>query len=194
MRHLKSGRKLGRTSDHRRAMYSNLVAALVTHGQIETTEAKAKELRSIADRTIHWGVGVHQLVQKGTKKLSDGERAQVVHAKRMARRVLKNEDALDKLFAEVAPELAKHPGGYTRVLKTRYRVGDAAPMALVALVGGAGKKDAPAAREEAAPAKGRKSDAAKEEKASKKATAKASDKASSEKGKAKAKAKKKADE
>jgi large subunit ribosomal protein L17 len=103
MRHLKSGRKLGRTSDHRRAMYSNLVAALVTHGQIETTEAKAKELRSIADRTIHWGVGVHQLVQKGTKKLSDGERAQVVHAKRMARRVLKNEDALDKLFAQVAP-------------------------------------------------------------------------------------------
>lgn len=188
MRHLKSGRKLGRTSGHRRAMYSNMVAALVTHGQIETTEAKAKELRSIADRTIHWGVGVHQLVQKGPKKLSDVERAQVVHAKRMARRVLKNEDALDRLFAEVAPELAKHPGGYTRVLKTRYRVGDAAPMALVALVGGAGKQAARAGREEAAPAKGRKSDASKEEKASKKAT----DKASSEKGKAKAK--KKADD
>src|SRR5688572_28309744 len=154
MRHLKSGRKLGRTSDHRRAMYSNLVAALVTHGQIETTEAKAKELRSIADRTIHWGVGVHQLVQKGTKKLSDGERAQVVHAKRMARRVLKNEDALERLFAEVAPELASHPGGYTRVLKTRYRVGDAAPMALVALVGGNGKSSTPA-REESGPTKGK---------------------------------------
>jgi large subunit ribosomal protein L17 len=154
MRHLKAGKKLGRTSSHRRAMYSNMVASLVTHGQIETTETKAKELRSIADRTIHWGVGVHQLVAKGHKKLSDGERAQVVHAKRMARRVLKNEDALERLFAEVAPELASHPGGYTRVLKTRYRVGDAAPMALVALVGGNGKSSAPA-REESAPTKGK---------------------------------------
>ncbi|HTE51299.1 MAG TPA: 50S ribosomal protein L17 [Kofleriaceae bacterium] len=190
MRHLKAGRKLGRTSDHRRAMYSNMVASLVTHGQIETTEAKAKELRSIADRTLHWGVGVHQLVARGTKKLSDAERAQVVHAKRMARRVLKNEDALDKMFAEVAPELASHPGGYTRVLKTRYRVGDAAPMALIALVSNGARKDA-AARDESAPAKGRaKGDApAKGEKADKKASTKASAKASADKGKAKAKAK-----
>jgi len=156
MRHLKAGRKLGRKSSHRRAMYSNLVAALVTHGQIETTEAKAKELRSIADRTFHWGVGVHRLVQKAGKKLSDVERAQVVHAKRMARRVLKDEDALDKLFAEVAPELAKHPGGYTRVLKTRYRVGDAAPMALVALVSGKNGAAKPAASEEPATSKGKK--------------------------------------
>jgi large subunit ribosomal protein L17 len=157
MRHLKAGRKLGRTSSHRRAMYSNMVAALVTHGQIETTEAKAKELRSIADRTLHWGVGVHKLVQKGAKKLSDVERAQIVHAKRMARRVLKDEDALDRLFAEVAPELAAHPGGYTRVLKTRYRVGDAAPMALVALVSGKnGKSEPEPAREEPAPTKGKK--------------------------------------
>jgi large subunit ribosomal protein L17 len=157
MRHLKAGRKLGRTSSHRRAMYSNMVAALVTHGQIETTEAKAKELRSIADRTLHWGVGVHKLVQKGAKKLSDVERAQVVHAKRMARRVLKDEDALDRLFAEIAPDLAKHPGGYTRVLKTRYRVGDAAPMALVALVSGKnGKAEPEPAREEPGPTKGKK--------------------------------------
>ena len=185
MRHLKAGKKLGRTSSHRRAMYSNMVAALVTHGQIETTETKAKELRSIADRTIHWGVGVHQLVAKGTKKLSDIERAQVVHAKRMARRVLKDEDALDRLFAEVAPELAKHPGGYTRVLKTRYRVGDAAPMALVALVGGNGKSSAPA-REEPAPAKGKakKGDAPTAEKSEKKA--KSATKAA-DKGKSKAK-------
>jgi large subunit ribosomal protein L17 len=197
MRHLKAGRKLGRTSSHRRAMYSNMVAALVTHGQIETTQAKAKELRTIADRTLHWGVGVHELVQKGTKKLSDVERAQVVHAKRMARRVLKDEDALDKLFAEVAPELTGHPGGYTRVLKTRYRVGDAAPMALVALVSDSGKAGK-AAREE--PAKGSKKEAAaaKSEKKDKKGQSakagKASDKGEKSKSKAKAKGKGKGDE
>lgn len=187
MRHLKAGRKLGRTSSHRRAMYSNMVAALVTHGQIETTESKAKELRSIADRTINWGVGVHQLVQKDTKKLNNIERAQVVHAKRMARRVLKDEDALDKLFAEIAPELAKHPGGYTRVLKTRNRIGDAAPMALIALVGGANGKSVKPAREETAPAKGK----AKAEgggKAEKKAK---SAKPAADKGKAKTKGKSK---
>jgi large subunit ribosomal protein L17 len=85
MRHLKSGRKLGRTSDHRRAMYSNLVAALVTHGQIETTEAKAKELRSDAYETIKWGDSVHAQVAKGEQK-TPAEKVKVVHAKRMARR------------------------------------------------------------------------------------------------------------
>ena len=147
MRHLKAGRKLGRTSAHRKAMYSNMVAALVTHGKIETTEAKAKELRSIADRTISWGVGVNDLLSKDRKKLSDIERARVVHAKRMARRVLKDEAALERLFAEVAPAMAGRPGGFTRVLKTRFRVGDAAPMALVALVAGgveSGEAEAPA--------------------------------------------------
>lgn len=197
MRHLKAGRKLGRTSSHRRAMYSNMVAALVTHGQIETTEAKAKELRSIADRTIHWGVGVSELVKRGPKKLSDIERAQVVHAKRMARRVLKNEDALDKLFAEVAPELTGHPGGYTRVLKTRFRVGDAAPMALVALVNGAGKGGESAPRVESAPTKGKgkksEAKAAQSEKAEKKSKKGQSEKASADKGKAKSKKKAKDD-
>ncbi len=192
MRHLKAGRKLGRTSSHRRAMYSNMVAALVTHGQIETTEAKAKELRTIADRTIHWGVGVSELVKRGPKKLSDIERAQVVHAKRMARRVLKNEDALDKLFAEVAPELTGHPGGYTRVLKTRYRVGDAAPMALVALVNGAGKASS-SPRVESAPAKGGKASKKSEAKAEKKSKKGQSEKASADKGKGKAKKKAKDD-
>jgi large subunit ribosomal protein L17 len=192
MRHLKAGRRLGRTSSHRRAMYSNMVAALVTHGQIETTEAKAKELRTIADRTIHWGVGVSELVKRGPKKLSDIERAQVVHAKRMARRVLKDTDALEKLFADVAPALTGHPGGYTRVLKTRYRVGDAAPMALVALVNGAGKGES-SPRVESAPAtgKGKKSEA-KAEKAEKKSK-KGQSEASAEKGKAKSKKKAKDD-
>lgn len=147
MRHLKAGRKLGRKSAHRKAMYSNMVAALVTYGKIETTEAKAKELRSIADRTISWGVGVNDLLRKDRKKLSDIERARIVHAKRMARRVLKDEAALERMFAEVAPAMDGRPGGYTRVLKTRFRVGDAAPMALVALVAGgveSGEAEAPA--------------------------------------------------
>lgn len=115
-------------------MFSNMVASLVTHGRIETTEAKAKELRGIADRTINWGVSVHELLAKDVKALSADERAKLVHARRMAKRVLKDKDALSKLFSEVAPQYAGRPGGYTRVLKTRYRRGDAAPMAFVELV------------------------------------------------------------
>ena len=87
MRHRKSGRKFGRKSDHRKALFSNLVASLVRHGRIETTEAKAKELRSIADRTINWGVSVCELTVKEPGQLSMDERAKIVHAKRMARRV-----------------------------------------------------------------------------------------------------------
>jgi large subunit ribosomal protein L17 len=134
MRHRKSGRKFGRKSDHRKALFSNLVASLVRHGRIETTVAKAKELRSIADRTINWGVSVHELTAKEPAQLSTDERAQVVHAKRMARRVLKDTDALDILFSDVAPKMAGRPGGFTRVLKTRVRRGDAAPMAFIELV------------------------------------------------------------
>ena len=169
MRHLKAGRKLGRKSAHRKAMYSNMVAALVTYGKIETTEAKAKELRSIADRTISWGVGVNDLLRKDRKKLSDIERARVVHAKRMARRVLRDEAALERLFAEVAPAMEGRPGGYTRVLKTRFRVGDAAPMALVALVAGGGEAAGEAEAPAPAPAKASKKKAESEPKKAKKA-------------------------
>lgn len=133
MRHRKSGRKLSRPASHRRALFSNLVSALVQYGRIETTEAKAKELRSLADRTIHWGVTVSELIAKDPKALSAAERAKIVHAKRMARRTLKNQEVLDKLF-EIAPQFAERPGGYTRVLKTRVRRGDAAPMAFIELV------------------------------------------------------------
>ena len=135
MRHRKAGKKLSRTSSHRKAMYSNMVASLVTHGRIETTEVKAKELRRLADRTINWGVSVSDLLAADQKNLSQDERARLVHARRMAGRVLKDDDALAKLFGEVAPKFAGRPGGYTRVLKTRNRRGDAAPMAFVELVG-----------------------------------------------------------
>ena len=134
MRHRKSGRKLGRKSQHRAALFNNLVTALLTHGRIETTEPKAKELRRFADATITWGISVHALVAKGDKA-TPAERAQVVHARRMARQTVMTREALDRLFAEVGPHFATRKGGYTRILKTRNRKGDAAPMAFVELVG-----------------------------------------------------------
>jgi large subunit ribosomal protein L17 len=134
MRHRKSGRKLGRNSSHRSALFNNLVTSLLTYGRIETTEAKAKELRGYADSTITRAISVHALVTKGDKA-TPAERAQVVHAKRMARMTVKTRDALDRLFSEIGPHFATRKGGYTRILKTRVRKGDAAPMALVELVG-----------------------------------------------------------
>jgi large subunit ribosomal protein L17 len=134
MRHRKSGRKLGRNSSHRTALFNNLVTSLLLHGRIETTEAKAKELRGFADATISWGISVHALVAKGDNA-TPAERAKIVHAKRMARQTVKTRHALDRLFAEIGPHFATRKGGFTRLLKTRVRKGDAAPMAFVELVG-----------------------------------------------------------
>lgn len=134
MRHRKSGRKLGRNSSHRSALFNNLVTSLLTYGRIETTCAKAKELRGFADATIARAISVHSLIAKGDSA-SPGERAQIVHARRMARQSVMTRTALERLFSEIAPHFATRKGGYTRVLKTRVRKGDAAPMALVELVG-----------------------------------------------------------
>ena len=134
MRHRNSGRKLGRNASHRAALFNNLVTSLLTYGRIETTEAKAKELRGFADATISWGISVHGLIAKGDKA-TKAERAQIVHARRMARRTVKTPDALARLFSEIGPHFASRKGGFTRVLKTRVRKGDAAPMAFVELVG-----------------------------------------------------------
>jgi large subunit ribosomal protein L17 len=134
MRHQKQGRKLGRKSAHRHAMFSNMVTSLVLHERIETTDAKAKELKRIADRTISWGTSVGDLTAKDRTKLDAAERARVVHAMRMAGRWIHDPEALTKLFGEVATALKGRPGGYTRVLKTRIRRGDAAPMSFVELV------------------------------------------------------------
>jgi large subunit ribosomal protein L17 len=134
MRHLNSGRKLGRNASHRAALFNNLVTSLLTYGRIETTEAKAKELRGFAEATIGWGVSVGALIAKGDAA-TPVEKAKIVHAKRMARLTVTTPGALHKLFAEIGPHFAKRPGGYTRVLKTRVRKGDAAPMALIELVG-----------------------------------------------------------
>jgi large subunit ribosomal protein L17 len=134
MRHRKAGRKLHRKSDHRKALYANLVTSLIAHGRIETTEAKAKEIRGLADRTINLAVKVTDLYAKGLDKLAPADRAKVVNANRRARLVVKDADALSKLFSEVGPQMKGRPGGYTRVLKTRNRRGDAAPMAFIELV------------------------------------------------------------
>ena len=134
MRHRNSGRKLGRNASHRDALFNNLVTSLLTYGRIETTEAKAKDLRRFADETISWGISVHALVAKGDSA-SPAERAQVVHARRMARQTVKTREALERLFREIGPHFATRKGGYTRLLKTRTRKGDAAPMAFVELVG-----------------------------------------------------------
>jgi large subunit ribosomal protein L17 len=144
MRHQKHGRKLGRKSAHRHAMFSNMVTSLVIHERIETTDAKAKELKRIADRAISWGTSVGELTAKDRTKLDAAEKARVVHAMRMAGRWINQPEALTKLFGEVAPKLKGRPGGYTRVLKTRVRRGDAAPMSFVELVSREAKVEAPA--------------------------------------------------
>jgi large subunit ribosomal protein L17 len=116
MRHLKQGRKLGRTAAHRKALLRNLATALLEHGRIITTEAKAKELRRVADKLVTLG------------KRGD------LHARRQALQVIRSNAVVRKLFDEVAPHFAARNGGYTRVLRLGYRPGDAAAMAVIELV------------------------------------------------------------
>ena len=118
MRHRNSGRKLGRTSTHRLAMFRNMVVSLFEHERIETTDTRAKELRSIAEKLITQG-------KKGT-----------LHARRNAARWVQNPDVLKKLFDDIAPRFAERPGGYTRIVKVRQRHGDNAPMSIIELVPG----------------------------------------------------------
>lgn len=134
MRHRKSGRKLGRTSTHRKAMFRNMVTSLLEHESIVTTEAKAKELRRQAERTITRSLRVQDLLSKPESERSHEERARVAHAVRMAGRLVRDREVLSKLFGELAPRYRARPGGYTRILKLAPRVGDAAPMAMVELV------------------------------------------------------------
>jgi large subunit ribosomal protein L17 len=134
MRHRKSDKKLGRKSPHRHAMFNNLVTSLLTYGRIETTEAKAKMMRRFAEETINLSTTVSSLLAKGDKATA-AEKAKILHARRQARLTVKTPDALQRLFSEIGPHFASRKGGYTRILKTRVRKGDAAPMAFVELVG-----------------------------------------------------------
>jgi len=182
MRHQKSGRKFGRKSAPRHAMFSNMVCSLIEHERIKTTDAKAKELRKIAERSIGWATSVGNLVAAGDagKNQDADDKARIVHAMRMAQRVVKQRSVLDKLFHEIGPRMAGRPGGYTRIMKLGNRHGDAAPVSLIELVDRAAA--APEAEEapeaEAAPkkAKAPKAEAApKAEKAAKAPKAKAAE-------------------
>jgi large subunit ribosomal protein L17 len=159
MRHQKHGRKFGRQSAARHALMSSLVQALIEHERIRTTDAKAKELRRHIERTVTWATSVAPIITRGDSKKKDADdQARVVHAMRMAARVVRHKPALAKLFSEIGPRFVGRPGGYTRVLKLGHRVGDAAPMSLIEFVdyaGGATASDAPepSEGEEAAPKK-----------------------------------------
>ena len=117
MRHRKKGRQLSRTRSHRKATLRNLATSLFRHERIETTTAKAKELRPFAERLI-------TLARRGD-----------VHARRWAATKIQDREVLGKLFDEIAPRYLERPGGYTRVLKLGNRKGDAAEMSLIELVG-----------------------------------------------------------
>ena len=116
MRHRMSGRKLNRTSSHRKAMFANMAVALLKHEQIKTTLPKAKELKPIVDKLITLG------------------KRDTLHAKRRVFAILRDEATTAKLFDTLAPRYAERHGGYTRVLKAGFRYGDSAPMAVIELV------------------------------------------------------------
>ncbi len=116
MRHRLSGRKLNRTSQHRKAMFSNMAAALIKHEQIKTTLPKAKELRPVVEKLITLG-------KNGS-----------LHDRRRAFAFLRDDDMTAKLFETLGPRYKERNGGYTRVLKAGHRYGDAAPMAIIELV------------------------------------------------------------
>jgi large subunit ribosomal protein L17 len=116
MRHRKAGRQLRRTSEQRLALLRNLASSLIEHGAIETTEAKAKELRPFVEKLV-------TKAKQGT-----------LHARRLAGRHVHKRATADKLFQEVGPKFAARPGGYTRILKTGARRGDGAEMARIEFV------------------------------------------------------------
>jgi len=116
MRHRVAGRHLKRTSGMRRALFRNLISDLIRHERIETTEAKARSIKSDAEKII-------TLARRGD-----------LHSRRLALRTISDPELVDKLFKEVAPRYADRPGGYTRLVKLGPRHGDAAPMVVLELV------------------------------------------------------------
>jgi large subunit ribosomal protein L17 len=116
MRHQRAGKKLGRDSAHRKALYSNLTGALIEHGRIKTTEAKAKAVKPIAEKMITLG-------RRGD-----------LAARRQAVAYLRSKDVVHKLFADVGPRFQDRPGGYSRIVKLGPRPGDSADMVYLELV------------------------------------------------------------
>ncbi|GAB5545762.1 MAG: 50S ribosomal protein L17 [Sandaracinaceae bacterium] len=158
MRHRKAGRKFGRNTSHRRAMFRNLTGNLVLHERIETTEAKAKELRRIAERMITRAIRLGDDLTVDVQKLDDEERSRVLsrrtHAQRQVarfvpRRLVRTNpdgttdeiDIVHKIFHDIAPRYVERAkadkgGGYTRITKMLSRKGDNAPMALIEILEG----------------------------------------------------------
>jgi large subunit ribosomal protein L17 len=147
-------------------LFANLVAALFTNERIKTTDAKAKETRRLAERTITWARRLGDVLTKKPEKRTPEEGARVVHAIRMARRMVRDRIAVSKLFDEIGPRYLSRPGGYTRIVKIGQRPGDAAPMSLLELIPADG---APASKSEEPAAKGEKKAAAKKSAAAPKA-------------------------
>ncbi|OGT99558.1 MAG: 50S ribosomal protein L17 [Geobacteraceae bacterium GWB2_52_12] len=116
MRHGNAGRRLGRKTSHREAMFRNMVTSLLDHGKITTTDAKAKEIRVVAERMITLG------------KRGD------LHSMRLAASVIREKSVVSKLFSTIAPRYKERLGGYTRIIKLGIRQGDAAPVSLIELV------------------------------------------------------------
>jgi large subunit ribosomal protein L17 len=131
MRHQKSGRKLGRTSAHRKAMYRNMVTSLLRHERITTTAAKAKELRGAVERTISVGVRLGDLLDKPKDQRTREEQARYAHAMAHAAKTVRDRDILHKLFEDIAPRACNRAGGWTRVVRLMSRRGDDAPMVII---------------------------------------------------------------
>jgi large subunit ribosomal protein L17 len=157
MRHKKLGRQFSRNTSHRRAMFRALTAKLVLHGRIETTDAKAKELRRVAERLITRAVRLGDVAHTAADKLSVEDKARRVAVKRQVGQFLQRfavkqdkdgvstkVDLLEKVLVELGARYKNRPGGYTRIIKLGRRRGDNAPMCLIELVDEAPAKAAPA--------------------------------------------------
>jgi large subunit ribosomal protein L17 len=131
MRHRRATVRLGRTASHRRALFRNMVTSLLREEKVETTIAKAKEARRVAERVI-------TLAKRGD-----------LHARRRAARVVQDPAVLKKLFDDIGPRFAERPGGYTRILKTGFRAGDNAPLSILQLLPARGAAVVEAPAEEA---------------------------------------------
>lgn len=148
MRHRKAGRKFGMDASARKAMLRNMVTSLMVHGTIKTTEARAKELRGVAERVLSIGKRAPSLAGLDGAELANARAARVT-AIRRARLWLNDDDAISKVFGEYAERFAARPGGYTRVVKAGRRAGDNSAMAFISLVGPVGESEALAGRGEA---------------------------------------------
>ncbi len=136
MRHRKAGRKFDTNAPHRKAMFRNMVTALMVHGQIKTTTQRAKELRRVADKVISLGKRAPSTTDIDGLSGAEAQQARAdrVTAIRRARNWVNDPDALAKVFGEYADRFRSRPGGYTRVIKAGFRAGDNAEMAVIQLV------------------------------------------------------------